>query len=80
MAVACVDLEKAYDKICREKLWCVLGEHGVKGNLMKAIRSLYAKESSMCYSWWKAVRVVLNQAGSEAGLCVIAMVVQCIHG
>ena len=42
MAVACVDLEKAYDKICREKLWCVLGEYGVKENLMKAIRSLYA--------------------------------------
>ena len=41
---------------------------------------IICKESSMCYSWWKAVRVVLNQAGSEAGLCVIAMVVQCIHG
>ena len=41
MAVACVDLKKAYNKVCREKLWCVLGEYGVKGNLMKAIRSLY---------------------------------------
>ena len=42
MAVACVDLEKAYDKVCRGMLWCVLGEYGVKGNLMKAIHSLYA--------------------------------------
>ena len=41
MAVACVDLEKAYDKVCREKLWHMLGEYGVKGKLMKAVRSLY---------------------------------------
>ena len=41
MAVACADLEKAYDKVCRDKLWCVLDEYGVKGKLMRAIRSLY---------------------------------------
>ena len=41
MAVACVDLEKAYDKVCRDKLWCVLDEYGVKGKLMRAIWSLY---------------------------------------
>ena len=41
MAVACADLEKAYDNVCREKLWRLLDEYGVKGNLMKAIRSLY---------------------------------------
>ena len=42
MEVACVNLEKAYDKVCREKLWCKLDEYGVKGKLMKAIRALYA--------------------------------------
>ena len=40
------NLKKTFDKVCREKLWCVLDEYGVKGNLMKAIRSLW--ESSMC--------------------------------
>ena len=31
MTVACMDLEKAYDKVCRDKLWCVhvLDEYGV---------------------------------------------------
>ena len=43
MVVACVDLEKAYDKVCREKLWSVLNEYGVKGRLMKAIQALYAR-------------------------------------
>ena len=47
MAVACVDLEKAYDKVCREKLWGVLDEHGVKGKLMKAIRAVHP-ESEAC--------------------------------
>ena len=51
MAVACVDLEKAYDKGCREKLRCVLGEYGVKGNLMKAIQSLYARSQASVKSW-----------------------------
>ena len=26
-------------KVCRDKLWCVLDEYGVKGKLMRAIRS-----------------------------------------
>ena len=41
MAVACVDLKKAYDQVCRDKLWCMLDEYGVKGKLLRAIRSLY---------------------------------------
>ena len=28
-------------KVCRDKLWCVLDEYGVKGKLMRAIQSLY---------------------------------------
>ena len=32
-----MDLEKAYDKVCRDKLWCVLDEYGVKGKLMRVI-------------------------------------------
>ena len=43
MVVACVDLEKAYDRVGRDKLWKVLEEYGVKGRLLKAIRSLYKK-------------------------------------
>ena len=43
MVVACVDLEKAYDRVGRDKLWKVLEEYGVKGRLLRAIRSLYKK-------------------------------------
>ena len=73
MAVACVDLVKAYDNVCRGKLWQVLDEFGVKRNLMKAIRSLYAG-SQACVrvggrlsEWF--------QPGSEAGMCVVTVVV-----
>ena len=38
---AFIDLEKAYDKVNREKLWEVLYEYGVPSILIKAIRSFY---------------------------------------
>uniref|UniRef100_A0AAQ4PNU2 Reverse transcriptase domain-containing protein n=1 Tax=Gasterosteus aculeatus aculeatus TaxID=481459 RepID=A0AAQ4PNU2_GASAC len=40
------DLEKAYDRVPREKLWEVLREYGVRGSLLGAIRSLYAQSES----------------------------------
>ena len=42
MVVACVDLEKVYDRVGRDKLWKEpeLEEYGVKGRLLRVIRSL----------------------------------------
>ena len=36
-----MDLEKAYDKFCRETLWRVLHECGVDGYLIRSMSSLY---------------------------------------
>ena len=36
-----VDLEKAYDRVPRDKLWRVLQEYGIDGGLLIAIKSLY---------------------------------------
>ena len=36
-----MDLEKAYDRVPREKLWNVMQEYGVDGQLLQAIKSLY---------------------------------------
>ena len=41
-----VDLEKAYDRVPRGKLWSVLQEYGIDGSLMRAIQSLYTNCSS----------------------------------
>uniref|UniRef100_A0AAQ4Q947 Reverse transcriptase domain-containing protein n=1 Tax=Gasterosteus aculeatus aculeatus TaxID=481459 RepID=A0AAQ4Q947_GASAC len=41
-----VDLEKAYDRVLREKLWEVLQEYEVKGSLLGAIQSLCAQSES----------------------------------
>ena len=38
-----VDLEKAYDRIPRDKLWRVLQEYGVDGQLLLAIKSFYCQ-------------------------------------
>ena len=36
-----VNLEKAYDRVPRDKLWAVLLEYDVRGQLLTAIKSLY---------------------------------------
>ena len=41
-----IDFNKAYDLINRDKLWERHKTYGVSGNLMKAIKSLYASVSS----------------------------------
>ena len=42
-----VDLEKAYDRIPRDKLWAVLLQYGIDGQLLTAIKSLYM-HSEIC--------------------------------
>ena len=42
-----VDLEKAYDCVPRDKLWAVLLEYDVRGQLLAAIKLLY-KQSEVC--------------------------------
>ena len=38
-----VDLEKAYDRVPRDKLWNVFQEYGVNGQLLRAIKSFYCR-------------------------------------
>ena len=38
-----VDLEKVYDRVPRDKLWKVLQEYGVNGQLLRAIKSFYCR-------------------------------------
>ncbi len=42
-----VDLEKVYDKVCRQELWEALQKYGVPGDQLRAIKSLY-QESEAC--------------------------------
>ena len=46
MAVACEDLEKAYDTVRRDKLWQVLREYGINGKLLGAVRAFYEKSEA----------------------------------
>ena len=36
-----IDLEKAYDNVCREKLWRTLFDYGIRGRLLRSIKALY---------------------------------------
>ena len=48
MTIACVDLEKTYDKECREKQWRMWVRYEVSGQLLIAIQSLY-RASQACF-------------------------------
>jgi hypothetical protein len=39
--VAFIDLQKAYDSVDRDKLWCKLRDVGVQGKTYRAIMSMY---------------------------------------
>ena len=36
-----IDLEKAYNNVCREKLWRTLFEYEIRGRLLRSIKALY---------------------------------------
>ena len=44
--VACMDLEKAYDRVDREAMWRILGMYGINGQLLKVVQSLYEKSEA----------------------------------
>ena len=63
---AYMDLEKAYDRIDRDAMWCVLGMYGVNGQLLRAVQSMYERSEAcvrVCReeSDWFQVRVGLRQ-------------------
>ena len=41
MVIACIDLERAYDKVSRDRLWQVLESYGIQEGLLRAIQSMY---------------------------------------
>jgi len=46
-----VDLEKAYERVPRDKTWRILQEYGINGQLLLAIKSLYCQPEIYCQQW-----------------------------
>jgi len=40
--VAFIDFRKAFDLVCRDKLWVILNANGVNGKMLNALKSMYA--------------------------------------
>ena len=56
-----VDLEKAYDRVPREKMLSILRDYGIEGRLLQAIKSIYVDNQAAVRvdgrmsSWFKVV-------------------------
>ncbi|KAK3573193.1 hypothetical protein QTP86_015101 [Hemibagrus guttatus] len=64
-----VDLEKAFDRVPRGILWEVLWEYGVRGPLLRAVRSLYNRSRSLvciASSEFEAAGMRVSTSKSEA--------------
>ena len=71
MAIACIDLEKAYDKVSRDRLWQVLESYGIQGGLLRAIQSMYlGSQACVCTSGKVSGRFPITQ-GVRQG-CVMS--------
>ena len=74
-----VDLEKAYDRVPREKLWEVLWEYGIRGSLLRAIQSLLPKRE-LCPLSRQPVSFVPGGCWLPPGLRFVTNPVCDIHG
>ena len=66
-----MDLEKAYDRVCRKKMWSVLKDYEVKSNLLHAVKAFY-ENSRACV---RVKRNVTDFFGMKGGLrqgCVMS--------
>ena len=66
-----VDLEKAYDRVPRDKLWKVLQEYGVNGQLLRAIKSFYSRPEVCVRVNGKQSKPLQVDAGLRQG-CVLS--------
>ena len=69
--VAFVDLEKAYDRVNRSKLWSVLEEYGVKGQLLASVQAMYEGSKACVRVYGKLSEWFVVSKGVRQG-CVMS--------
>lgn len=84
--VAFIDMEKAFDRVNREKLWGVMREayYGVQPKLIRVVQSMYKKcknkvKSGQVNSGWFEVRTGVRQGGVLSPLLFIIYMDKCLR-
>ena len=70
MYTSFVDFEKVYDHIPRDKLWVVLLEYDVRGQLLAVIKLLCKQSLSLCWCQWHKNKTSNVSVGLQQG-CVL---------
>ena len=74
-----VDLEKAYDRVPGDKLWKVLQEYGVNGQLLRAIKSFYCRPEVCVLGKWQAIKAVPCGRWTPARVRFVTSPFHCLH-
>ena len=73
-----VDLEKAYDRVPRDKLWKVLQEYGVEGQLLRAVKSFYCRPEVCVWVNGKQSKPLHVSVGLRQG-CVLSPILFIVY-
>ena len=73
-----VNLEKAYDRVPRDKLWKILREYGVDDQLLRAIKSFYCR-GFFLLSKWQAIKAVPCGHWTAARVRFVTSPFHCLH-
>jgi len=60
------DLEKAHDRVPRDKLWRVLQEYGIDGQLLLAIKSFYRQPEICVRAYNTEVSIMVRVNGKQS--------------
>ena len=74
-----VDLEKASDRVPRDKLWKVFQEYGVNGQLLRAIKSFLLPTGGLCSGKWQAIKTVPCGPWTPARVRFVTSPFHCLH-
>ena len=81
--LAYVDIEKAYDRICHEKLWNILKSQGVGDAYINMIQKLYHGQSANvrtdCVSRRFAIERCVKQGDPVSSLLFLALLEECFR-
>ena len=72
-----VDLKKAYDRVPRNKLWKVLQEYGVNGQLLRVIKSFYCRPEVS--GKWQAIKAVPCGLWTPTRVRFVISTFHCLH-
>src|SRR6218665_4052050 len=71
MLINFVDFKKAFDSVHRESLWKIMKSYEIPQRIIDIIQNFYDGRRCASEAWRRDGRMVSDQHGSAAGMCLV---------